>query len=143
MQLIYNSQTGQIRSAECYDFGTAFLNNKSYIGNKSYEDMMEELFGKYHCEIKKLAEDVKEKGYIYCDWNVSSGDGGGAKDEATVIQNVMNFSTGIRQAIVLQHDTQSFSVDAVDDIIRYARSKGYTLLPLTEDSPMVQQNPSN
>ena len=90
-----------------------------------------------------LAEDVKEKGYIYCDWNVSSGDGGGAKDEATVIQNVMNFSAGIRQAIVLQHDTQSFSVDAVDDIIRYARSQGYTLLPLTEDSPMVQQNPSN
>ncbi len=90
-----------------------------------------------------LAEDVEKKGYVYCDWNVSSGDGGGAKDEATVLQNVMNFSAGIRQAIVLQHDTQGFSVDAVDDIILYARSKGYILLPLTEDSPIVQQNPNN
>lgn len=98
-----------------------------------------------HCEgiMSFLAEDLEKKGYYYCDWNVSSGDGGGAFEEATVIQNVMNFSAGIRKAIVLMHDTQSFSVDAVDDIILYAREQGYLLLPLTEDSPMVHQNINN
>ena len=90
-----------------------------------------------------LTKDVEKKGYVYCDWNVSSGDGGGAKDEETVLQNVMRYASRVRHAIVLQHDTQSFSVDAVDDIILYARSQGFILLPLTEDSPMHQQNARN
>lgn len=90
-----------------------------------------------------LAEDLEEKGYFYCDWNVSSGDGGGAFDEETVIQNVITNLGGQKKAIVLQHDTQSFSVDAVDDIIKYGRSKGYIFLPLTEDSPMVHHGVNN
>ena len=90
-----------------------------------------------------LAEDLEKKGYLYCDWNVSSGDGGGAFDEETVINNVINFSAGVRKAIVLQHDSQWFSVEAVDDIIKYARSKGYILLPLTENSEMLHQGVSN
>ena len=100
---------------------------------------------KKYCEgiMSFLAEDVVEKGYYYCDWNVSSGDGGGAKDEATVIQNVINNSAGVRRAIVLQHDSKSFSVDAVDDIILYALEQGYMLLPLTEDSPMIHQHICN
>jgi len=98
-----------------------------------------------YCEgiMSFLANDLEKKGYLYCDWNVSSGDGGGALDEATVIQNVINFSEGIRKAIVLQHDSQWFSVEAVDDIIKYARSQGYVLLPLTEDSEMLHQNTNN
>lgn len=100
---------------------------------------------KKHCKgiMTFLAEDLEKKGYLYCDWNVSSGDGGGAFDEETVLNNVMNFSKGIRKAIVLQHDSQSFSVDAVDDIIKYARSQGYILLPLTEDSEMLHQRVNN
>lgn len=98
-----------------------------------------------YCEgiMSFLADDLEEKGYVYCDWNVSSGDGGGAKDEATVIQNVTTTLGGIRKAIVLQHDTQPFSVDAVDDIIEYGRSQGYIFLPLEEDSPLVQQGVNN
>ncbi len=98
-----------------------------------------------YCEgiMSFLAEDLEKKGYLYCDWNVSSGDGGGAFDEATVLHNVISFSAGVRKAIVLQHDTQSFSVDAVDDIILYARLNGYILLPLTEDSEMLHQNINN
>lgn len=98
-----------------------------------------------HCKgiMSYLAEDVVKKGYVYCDWNVSSGDGGGAFDEETVISNVKNFMRGIRSAIVLQHDTQPFSVDAVDDIIEYGRANGYIFLPLVEDSPMVQQGTNN
>lgn len=98
-----------------------------------------------YCEgiMTYLAEDLEKKGYLYCDWNVSSGDGGGAFDEATVLNNVINFSSGIRKAIVLQHDTQPFSVDAVDDIIEYGRSQGYVFLPLTEDSTMVHQGTNN
>lgn len=98
-----------------------------------------------YCEgiMSVLAEGVVEKGYTYCDWNVSSGDGGGAFDETTVIHNVTANLTGIRKAIVLQHDTQRFSVDAVDDIIRYGENHGYIFLPLTENMDMVQQRTLN
>ena len=127
IQDVVVEQTGQEATIIRFPGGTSNATSKNYCdGIMSF-----------------LVEDVVEKGYVYCDWNVSSGDGGGATDEATVIQNVMNYSARVKQAIVLQHDTQSFSVDAVDDIILYARSKGYVLLPLTEDSPMVQQNPRN
>lgn len=103
---------------------------------------------KRHCEgiMKELVETLPSHGYTYCDWNVSSGDGGGAKDEATVINNVIN---GIQRlgkkesAIVLMHDTRSFSVDAVDDIIEWGLANGYTFLPLIEESPLVQQKPIN
>ena len=56
---------------------------------------------------------------------------------------MINNSAGVRRAIVLQHDSKSFSVDAVDDIILYAREQGYMLLPLTEDSPMIHQHICN
>lgn len=98
-----------------------------------------------YCEgiMSFLAKDLKNHGYVYCDWNVSSGDGGGAFDEATVITNVITGMTGLKSAIILQHDTQSFSVDAVDDIINWGLANGYVFLPLVVDSPMIQQNPLN
>lgn len=127
IQDIVVEQTGQEATIVRFPGGTANTTSRKYCqGIMSF-----------------LKEDLEKQGYIYCDWNVSSGDGGGAHDEATVIQNVMNFSSGVRKAIVLQHDTQGFSVDAVDDIIQYARSQGYLLLPLTEDSPMVQHGANN
>lgn len=61
MQLIYNNKTGQIRSSECYDFGIAFSNENSFIYNKTYEAMMQELYSKYYEEIKDLSETVKQK----------------------------------------------------------------------------------
>ena len=82
-------------------------------------------------------------GYLYCDWNVSSGDGGGALDEATVIQNVVNFSKGIRKAIVLQHDIKKFSVNAVDNIIEWGLANGYTFKAMDRDTPFVHYKPNN
>lgn len=96
--------------------------------------------------MKELTESLPAHGYTYCDWNVSSGDGGGAQDEATVINNVLNGiqKLGKREsAIVLMHDIRSFSVDAVDDIIEWGIENGYTFLPLADTSPMVQQNAAN
>lgn len=81
-----------------------------------------------------LTQAVEEEGFQYFDWNVDSNDAGGAKDRKTVYSNVIN---GIQQhniSVVLQHDTQGFSVDAVEDIIQWGLANGYTFLPLTEES---------
>ena len=43
--------------------------------------------------------------------------------------------TVIQNSVVLQHDTQSFSVDAVERIIAWGLCNGYTFKALTHDSP--------
>ncbi len=60
MQLVYNYETKKIRSAECYDFGTAFTHKKFNIGQMDYESMMNELYTKYFSDIKDLAKAVND-----------------------------------------------------------------------------------
>lgn len=130
IQNLVVTQTGVRPTILRFPGGTA---NK--VSNGAEEGIMSNLVSTLHMH-----------GYTYCDWNVSSGDGGGAQDEATVINNVIS---GIQRlgknedAIVLMHDTKSFSVDAVDDIIEWGLANGYVFLPLIEDSPMAQQAPQN
>lgn len=90
-----------------------------------------------------LTKDVTDQGYQYFDWNVSSGDAGGTTDTETVFQNVIN---GVQQhdvSIVLQHDIKSFSVNAVEKILAWGISNGYTFLPLDASSPAAHQPVNN
>lgn len=100
---------------------------------------------KKHCKgiMTTLAKSLGENGYYYSDWNVSSGDAGETKSEQGVFNNVIS---GIKRndvSIVLQHDIKKYSVEAVDDIIAWGLSNGYTFLPMTENSKMVHFNPNN
>ena len=90
-----------------------------------------------------LTKDVLDQGYQYFDWNVSSGDAGGTTDTETVFQNVIN---GVQQhdvSIVLQHDIKGFSVDAVEKILAWGITNGYTFLPLDVTSPTAHQPVNN
>lgn len=95
--------------------------------------------GEKYCPgiMNKLIQGVRGQGYQYFDWNVSSGDAGGCTSAEEVFQNVI---TGIQShniSIVLQHDIKKFSVDAVERIIVWGLSNGYTFLALDETSPIV------
>lgn len=83
--------------------------------------------------MSKLAEEVPRRGYAYFDWNVSSGDAGGAYSSDQVFYNVIN-NLKSDVSVVLQHDTKAFSVDAVERIIQYGLSHGYRFMPLTHNS---------
>ena len=85
-------------------------------------------------ELAKMAE---EKGIYYFDWNVSSGDATGTPiSTEQVYKNVVNGVLGLKgkPAVVLQHDIKGFSVDAVEDIIKWGLANGYTFMPLDETS---------
>ena len=82
-----------------------------------------------------LTEAVQDCGFQYFDWNVDSNDAGGALKSMTVSNNVIENVQKQRISMVLQHDTNAFSVDAVEDIIVWALENGYTFLPITENSP--------
>ena len=85
-----------------------------------------------------LVRQAALKGYTYFDWNVSSGDAGGASTADEVYENVItqvqNASANNRPSVVLQHDTKGFSVDAVERIIVWGLQNGYHFSSLTAGS---------
>lgn len=90
-----------------------------------------------------LTNSISYYGYLYCDWNVSSGDAGGANTAAKVYQNVISGIQRNNVSIVLQHDIKSYSVEAVDDILFWGIQNGYTFLPMDNTTPMVHFTPKN
>ncbi len=83
----------------------------------------------------RLAKKLTEMGYQYFDWNVSSGDAGGAYTSEAVYNNVVNGIGDRSASVVLQHDIKGYSVDAVEKILVWGLCNGYSFQPLTFDSP--------
>lgn len=90
-----------------------------------------------------LTQSISHFGYLYCDWNVSSGDAGGAKTADAVANNVISGIQRHNVSVVLQHDIKSFSVEAVDDILFWGIQNGYTFLKMDNTTPMVHYAPQN
>ncbi len=84
--------------------------------------------------MSRLAQYMTDMGYIYFDWNVSSGDAGGTTDTWQVVENVCGGCSGQQVSVVLQHDIKDFSVAAVERIIQWGQSHGYAFAALDETS---------
>lgn len=87
----------------------------------------------------RLTQAVTEQGYRYFDWNVSAGDAGGTTTSKGVFENVTKGIEAHEVSVVLQHDTMGFSVDAVERILIWGLSRGYTFLPLDSSAPTAHQ----
>lgn len=90
-----------------------------------------------------LTKEVKERGYRYFDWNGDSRDVAEAKTAAEVYSNVAYGMYYNKDCIMLQHDIIGFSVDAVEDIVKWGLLNGYTFAPLTMDSPVCEFKVAN
>lgn len=90
-----------------------------------------------------LSKSLPAKGYLYCDWNVDSGDALNGATKESVAAQVIGDIQAISQPVVLLHDTYSFTVEAMEEVLIWGLSNGYTFLPLTEDSPMPHHNVMN
>lgn len=93
----------------------------------------------------RLCKLIVSKGYKYFDWNVSSGDAGGAKTSDDVYNNVISGLSKSKANVVLMHDFSSNSklLDALPRIIDYGLANGYTFERITESTPMVTHRPNN
>lgn len=93
----------------------------------------------------RLTKLVVSRGYKYFDWNVSSGDAGGAKNSQDVYNNVVNGLKKDRPNVVLMHDFASNqkTLNALEHIIDYGIQNGYTFSRITESTPMVTHNVNN
>ena len=89
-----------------------------------------------------LTQEVTNRGYRYYDWNISSGDAGGTTKSSGVYNNVVkNLKGGVYN--ILFHDSKSYTVNAIEDIIKYGLANGYTFLPITSSSPTFHHGVNN
>ncbi len=98
---------------------------------------------KSKCIMTALAHELANRGYVYYDWNVSSGDAGGVNTTAEVINNVTSRIKGNGKYVVLQHDRIGFSVNAVESIIKYGLNNGYTFERLEQNSMTCHHGTAN
>lgn len=100
---------------------------------------------KKYCKgiMSSLVNSISYHGFLYCDWNVSSGDAGGANTVSAISNNVINGIKKKNVSVVLQHDITSASVEAVEKILFWGIQNGYTFLPMSETTPMVHFKPLN
>ncbi len=92
-----------------------------------------------------LSKEVLNRGYHYFDWNVSSGDAGGANTKQKVYSNVVNGLRYNRSNVVLMHDFEGNykTLNALADIIDYGLKNNYKFETITMDTPMVTHKPNN
>lgn len=90
-----------------------------------------------------LTKKVEQEGFRYFDWNISSGDAGETTSTSTVISNVIKGLGNGSTYIVLQHDTKAYSVAAVETIIQYGLSHGYTFRTIDMNTPTVHHRVAN
>ena len=97
----------------------------------------------------RLTKMVEDQGYQYFDWNVDSDDAGQARSADVVFNNVVHGKGTWRGCedgkinVVLQHDIHKYSVEAVEDIIKWGLENGYQFLALEPDSPKVHHGVNN
>ena len=93
--------------------------------------------------VTEIANYMKKRGFIYFDWNVSSGDAGGTTNPDRIAQNVINGVHRTGTAVVLCHDIKVGTLKALPKIIKTLTKEGYVFKPLDESSPTTHQKIAN
>ncbi len=88
-----------------------------------------------------LTSKVTEEGYIYFDWDISSGDASGYN--STQIYNAVVNNLGNGNKIILMHDIKYNTMMALPSILDYALANGYTFEGLTTSSRTVHFKVNN
>lgn len=93
--------------------------------------------------MSSITNKLEINGFRYFDWNVTSGDAGETTVTNKIISNVTSSLGNNSTYVVLQHDTKKYSIDAVESIIKYGLSHGYTFRKLSMESPNVHHKVNN
>lgn len=83
--------------------------------------------------VREIAKRMTDDGYVYFDWNVSSGDASGASS-TKIYNNVIKGVNNCTKCVVLMHDIKSTTRDALDPILKTLTEKGYSFSTLDASS---------
>ena len=90
-----------------------------------------------------LSTEVVNRGYQYYDWNVSSGDAGKTTAATGVYNNVIKQLSKNKANIVLMHDINTYTRDAIRNIIRYGKQNGYSFDKITKETAPYHHHINN
>ncbi len=87
---------------------------------------------------------LNEQGIVYYDWNALNGDA--VSNELSTDRLIENIMTDVRKnntSIVLMHDMQSRrnTIESLQQLIDILKEEGYELLPIDENTPLIQHIP--
>ena len=89
---------------------------------------------------------AEEQGYIFYDWNVDSGDAGGAGTSDEIYENVISGIKPGRLNVVLMHDSsgREETLEALKRIIEYCKENCYSFEAITSETrPIIHHGVSN
>lgn len=94
--------------------------------------------------MKECIAYLNEQGITYYDWNALNGDAVSSElPPEKLVENIMNSVRQNNTSIVLMHDMQSrhTTVESLQPLIDTLKDEGYELLPIDEDTPLIQHIP--
>lgn len=87
---------------------------------------------------------LNEQGITYYDWNALNGDAVSSElPPEKLVENIMNSVRQNNTSIVLMHDMQSrhTTVESLQSLIDTLKDEGYEILPIDENTPLIQHIP--
>ncbi len=93
----------------------------------------------------RMVKQVTDMGYIYYDWNLSSGDASGGKVPANTIINNCRKVPRNNTVIVLMHDAgdKRTTVEALPQVIAYYKAAGCKFAAIDSSTPAIHQKVAN
>lgn len=91
--------------------------------------------------MSEIVPAVIDKGYVYFDWNIDSGDASTSRPDKIVRNVTGSLSTG--NNVVLMHDMKASQLTALPQIIEYCFNNGYSFAPLNDGIPPVHHSINN
>lgn len=92
-------------------------------------------------EMTEFISYLNQQGLVYYDWNVSSGDAASqAYTPEELVDNVTADVVKYKTSVVQLHDsdTKTTTVDALADMIEALQAENVELLPITDDTTVIQ-----
>ena len=93
----------------------------------------------------RLTQQVADKGYVYFDWNITSGDADKGGSSAQKIINNCRKVPSSNAVIVLMHDSveKRTTVEALPEVIAYYKAAGCKFAAITESTSPAHQRVAN
>lgn len=92
--------------------------------------------------VRQIANKMNSLGYIYFDWDVSSGDASGAS-RPKIYNNVVNGAKNCSKCVILMHDIKATTAYELDNILKTLTAKGYRFGTLSASGPIVHHSIAN
>lgn len=92
-------------------------------------------------EIAEVASRLAQRGLVYFDWNVSSGDGSASQPTvAQIVSNVVNGAQGKPETVILMHDSsvKGNTVEALPRVIELLQEQGFVFDRISQETPPIQ-----